>query len=394
MRQLGLIEDGAILITDGMITNVGPSRRIENLAGARSAEEISASGRVVMPGFVDCHTHLIASPPRAAEYRAASGAELTLGRKAAQLSSEYVRRSSAAALEHQAKKLLQGFLRHGTTTVEIKSGYGLDETGELKILRAISHLSQAGINVAATFMAPHTPPPEFSGTLKEHAEWIREHLLVKVKQRKTAQFVDVFCDQDGFSLAQAHALLTAARRLGFSLKLHAENTTRMGSVRMGVELGAVSLDGLSHADMTDAAVIGQSRTIGVVMPGPVYQGYTSRFAPARQLIDNGAALALASCFHPPVSSTYNMATVIALACTHMGFTPEEAITAATINGAHALNRATQSGSLEFGKEADLIMLSVSDYREIPFQFGVNLVSLTMRKGEVIYQEGAVECGGK
>src|SRR5690349_3889017 len=133
MRQLGLIEDGAILITDGIITNVGPSRRIENLAGARSAEEISASGRVVMPGFVDCHTHLIASPPRVAEYRAASGAELTLGRKAAQLSSEYVRRSSAAALEHQAKKLLQGFLRHGTTTVEIKSGYGLDETGELKI---------------------------------------------------------------------------------------------------------------------------------------------------------------------------------------------------------------------------------------------------------------------
>jgi imidazolonepropionase len=394
MRQLGVIEDGAILITDGIISNVGPSRRIENLAGARSAEEISASGRVVMPGFVDCHTHLIAAPPRVPEYRGPGGAESNPGRKAAQYSAEHVRRYSASALEHHAKKMLHGFLRHGTTTVEIKSGYGLDETGELKMLRAISHLSQAGINVAPTFMAPHAPPPEFSGTLDQHVDWIRDHLLVKIKHRKAAQFVDVFCDAAGFNLAQANALLIAARRLGFAIKLHAENTTRMGSVRMGVELGAVSVDGLNHSDLSDAVVLGQSRTVGVIMPGPVYQGYASRFAPARQLMDQGAALALASCFNPPVSSTYNMATVIALACTHMGFTPEEAITAATINAAYALTRAAQSGSLEFGKDADLIMLGVPDYREIPYQFGVNLVSLTMRKGEIVYREGAVSCDGK
>ena len=165
----------------------------------------------------------------------------------------------------------------------------------------------------------------------------------------------------------------------------------MGSVRMGVEMGAVSVDGLNHADEADAIVLGRSHTIGVVMPGPVYQGYASRFAPARQLIDKGAAIALASCYHPPISSTYSMLTVIALACTHMGLTPEEAITAATINGAHAVARATQLGSLEFGKEADLIMLGVSDFREIPYQFGVNLVSLTMRKGQVVFQEGAVTC---
>jgi imidazolonepropionase len=391
MRQLGVIEDGAILISDGIITNVGPSRRIENLAGARSAEEINASGRVVMPGFVDSHTHLIASPPRVPEYRGSGPGESTRGRRAAQFSAEYVRRSSAAALEHQAKKILQGFLRHGTTTAEIKSGYGLDETGELKILRAISHLSKAGINTVSTFMAPHMPPPEFSGSLDQHVDWVRDHLLMKVRQRKTAQFVDAFCDPAGFSLEQTHALLIAARRLGFAIKLHAENTMRMGCVRMGVEMGAVSVDGLNHADATDASVLGQSRTVAVVMPGPIYQGYTSRFAPARQLMDKGAALALASCFHPTLSSTYNMITVIALACTHMGFTPEEAITAATINGAHALTRSTQSGSLEFGKEADLIILGVSDYREIPYQFGVNLVSLTMRRGEIVYREGAVAC---
>ena len=174
----------ALLITDGVISNVGPSRRIENLAGARSAEEINASGRVVMPGFVDSHTHLIAASPRVSEYRTAGVSDSTLGRKAMQFNIEYVRRSSASALEHQAKKLLQGFLRHGTTTVEVKSGYGLDETGELKILRAISHLSQAGINVASTFMAPHTAAAEFSGSPNAHVEWIRDHLLPKVKQKK------------------------------------------------------------------------------------------------------------------------------------------------------------------------------------------------------------------
>ena len=272
MRQLGVIEDGAILISDGIITNVGPSRRIENLAGARSAEEINASGRVVMPGFVDSHTHLIASPPRVSEQRGSGAGESTLGRKAAQLSAEHVRRSSALALEHQAKKVLQAFLRHGTTTVEIKSGYGLDETGELKILRAMSHLSKAGINVASTFMAPHTPPPEFSGSLDEHVQWIRDHLLLKVKQRKTAQFVDAFCDPAGFTVGQANALLMAARRLGFAIKLHSENTTRMGSVRMGVEMGAVSVDGLNHADMTDARCArsvadGRRRDAGPDIPG-------------------------------------------------------------------------------------------------------------------------------
>ena len=183
--------------------------------------------------------------------------------------------------------------------------------------------------------------------------------------------------------------MSAARRLGLARKLHVEQSKRLGAVRMAVEMGATSVDGLNHADAADAALLAQSQTIGVVMPGPTHQGHTSKFAPVRQLIDSGVAVALASGFHPPVSSTYNMMTVIGIACTHMGVTPEEAITAATINGAHALSRSTTCGSLEFGKEADLIMLNVSDYREIPYNFGVNLVSLAMRKGQVVYREGVV-----
>jgi imidazolonepropionase len=160
---------------------------------------------------------------------------------------------------------------------------------------------------------------------------------------------------------------------------------------MAVEMGATSVDGLTHAETSDADVLAQSRTVGVVMPGPMHHRHATRYAPARMLIDRGVAVALATGFHPPVSSTYNMMTAIAIACTHMGLTPEEAITAATTNGAHALMLASQKGSLEFGKDADLIMLSVSDYREIPYQFGVNLVSMTMRNGQVAYREGAVAC---
>lgn len=391
MRQLGMIEDGAVLISDGIITSVGPTRRIENLAEARGAEEINAAGRVVMPGFVDSHTRLIAAPPRVTENRMLmhGGFESTGSRNAAEFNSEHIRRTSAPSLEHQARRLLFGFLRHGTTTLEAKSSNGLDELGEMKILRVMAHLAEAGFGIVPTFFAPHTPPAEYSGAAEEYFSWVCNYLLPKVKSRNIAAFVDAFCDASGITVLQAHTLLNVARRLGIATKLHVEQSTRTDAVRVAVEMGAVSVDGLNYSDVADATLLAQSRTIGVVMPGPMCQGYTSRFAPVRQLIDRGVAVALASGFNPPVSSTYNMMTVVAIACTHMGVTPEEAITAATINGAHALTRSTTVGSLEYGKEADLIMLNVSDYREIPYNFGVNLVSLTMRKGQVIYREGAV-----
>jgi imidazolonepropionase len=392
MRQLGIIEDGALLITDGVISNVGPTRRIENLAAARSAEEINASGKVVMPGFVDSHTHLIAAPPRVGDFRAAThGTGDTAGQSIAQHSAEHIRRTSGPSLEFQAKKHLHSFLRHGTTTVEVKTGYGLDEPGEMKMLRVVSHLGEAGFSMVPTFRTPHVPPPEFTGKFDAYLTLVRDQILPKVKARQLAQFVDTFCDPSGYSVQQANTVLSAARRLGFAVKLQAEHSVRMGSVRMGVELGAASIDGLNQIDNSDAVVLGQSQTIGVLLPGPIHQGYASRMPPARMLINEGAAIALASGFNPPVSSTYNMMTVLAIACTHMGMTVEEAITAATINAAHAVMGAKRAGSLAYGKDADLIMLGVSDYREIPYHFGVNLVALTMRKGQVVYREGAVEC---
>lgn len=182
MRQLGMIEDGALLISDGVITNVGPARRIENLAGARSAEEINATGRVVMPGFVDSHTYLIAAPPRISEGRSASAAAMDAApERGAQGSIEHIRRTSAPSLEHQARRLLSGFLRHGTTTVEAKSGYGLDETGEMKMLRVMSHLANAGFRLIPTFRAPLKPPAEFTGSTDEYFAWVCDYLLPKVR---------------------------------------------------------------------------------------------------------------------------------------------------------------------------------------------------------------------
>lgn len=393
MRQLGVIEDGALLIRDGVITSVGPTRRIENLAEARSAEEINATGRVVMPGFVDSHTHLIAAAPHVNESHPAdhSATETLLSQDATQYSADHIRRTSGPALEYQAKRFLHDFLRHGTTTVEGKSGYGLDETGEMKMLRVMVRLSEAGLGIVPTFLAPHIRAAGFPGSLDDHLGWVRNQLLPKIKAKQLARFVDVFCDPSGYNLAQASSVLSAARGLGFATKLHAEHSMRMGAVRMGVEMGATSIDGLNHIDESDAALLGQSQTIAVLLPGPLHQGYASRSAPARMLINQDVAVALASGFNPTIASTCNMMTVIAIACTQFGLTAEEAISAATINAAFAIMDSARIGSLQFGKDADLLMLGVSDYREIPYHFGVNLVALTMRKGRVVYREGAVEC---
>ena len=390
MRQLGLIEDGAILIVDGVIENVGPTRRIENLAGARSAEEINAAGRVVMPGLIDSHTRIIAAPPRVGDSRPAIGADHPMNRNITQVNAEHIRRSTAASLDHQARRFLAASIRHGATTLEGKSGFGQDESGEIKMLKVLAQLASYGANVVPTFLAPHMPPSNFNGSTDDFVRWICESLIPKVKQRNLAQFVDAFCDSSGFNVSQAGAILDTARRVGLAAKLQAEYTSRTGAVRMAVEMGAVSVDGLNYIDTADIQTLAGSRTIGVVMPGPMHQGYASRFAPVRQMIDAGVAVGLASGFHPQFSATLNMMTVIGIACTHMGMTPEEAITAATVNGAYSVGKGSMAGSLVYGREADLIMLTISDYREIPYNFGVNLVAMTMRKGQVMYREGAVE----
>jgi imidazolonepropionase len=397
MRELSVIEDGSVLISNGIIRSVGPTRRIENLAEARAAEEIDATGRIVMPGFNDPHVNLVGPPARSLEYPQGSDAASITASEMAQAAFSYLKNTPPVRLEFHARRIVQRSVRHGTTSLEAKCGYGLDETSEIKALRAVAN-SGGCANLIPSYVASASSTEYTSAKYSEKADlylkWVCAELLPKVRRRNMVAFAEISCDPDGFTLDQARTFLVTAGRLGFLLKLQAEQTTRMGAVRLAVEMDARSISGLNFCDQFDADMLSRSRTVAVVMPARELQSHSAKLAPARLLIDSGVAVALASGFRPALPGTYSMQSVLSLACTDFAMTPEEAISAATINAAHAMNRAAISGSLEFGKEADLIMLDVSDYREIPYHLGVNHIEMTMRKGEVVYREGTIACSGQ
>ncbi len=394
LRDLSIIQDGAVLIQNGIIAALGPSRRVENLAAARKAEEIDATGCVVAPGFVDSHTHLISGPARLNEYelRVAGADYLEIAKNGGGILSSVraVRETPIRRLVMQARRILGGFIRHGTTTIEAKSGYGLDETGERKTLRAVRALNGKPLDLVGTYLGAHVVPPEYEGRADEYVEWTISQLMPKLRRRNLARFADVYCDQGAFTLAQARRYLEAAREHGFELKVHAEQFSNTGATRLAVELGAASADHLERADDTDIQALAGSKTVGTLLPGSVFHLGLDRYPAARKMIDAGVAIALASDFNPGTSPTYSMPMVLALACTQMRMTPAEAITAATINGAHAIHCANRIGSIEAGKFGDLVVYNVPDYREIPYHFGVNLVATTIKKGQVLYREGDIE----
>jgi imidazolonepropionase len=384
LRNLGVIEDGSVLIQGGVISHVGPTRRIENLAEARRADVIDAIGRVVMPGFVDSHTHLtstlLASP--------AAGTEQDFEDRSDQLSK--IRLTTGRTLLAQCRKRLQNAVRHGTTTIEAKSGSGLDESSELKILKVFRDIDNSPLNLIPTFFGAHFTPPDFKSSA-DYIHWLCEHLLPKVAAKRLARFADVVCGGKGFAPTEVRTYLETARRLAMVPKVHADQTESSGGTRVAVETAAASADGLNHISREDAEMLARSQTVATFLPGAAFTGTATHHAPARSLIDAGAAPALATGYHASGNSTVSMQMVISLACTQMQMTPAEAISAATINGAHALQIASRAGSLEFGKDADLLILNISDYREMAYHYGGNLVALTMRKGEVIYQEAEVLC---
>lgn len=387
LSELGIIADGALLIQDGIVQEAGPTRRVENLHSARDAEEINATGRIVMPGFVDSHTHLVSGRSWLQEYEARlAGADaLFLSLPDLQATYRSIRTSAAKSLETRTSATVAAMARHGTTSFEAKTGFGETLSDEIKILRVLAKLDRRPLDIEATLLATHWGAPEEA---RPRLEWIGSQLLPKVHQRKLARFADIQFDERVFSLEGARRYLETAGRLGFMLKVHARNTYSAGIVRLAVEYGAISADHLEGAGAEEVALLTHSATIATLAPGTAFYLGTP-FAPARELISAGAAVALASDYNPHTSPTCNMQMVLSLACSQLHMTPAEAITAATINGAHAIRRARQVGSLEVGKNADLIILNASDYRDIPYHFGWNQVHLTMKRGSVIYREGAV-----
>jgi len=393
VRNLGLIQDGAVLIVDGLIQEVGSSRRLENLALARHAEEIDASGRVVMPGFVDSHTHLVSGPPRMLDYEmrmaGASAQDIALAGGGILALSRAIGELSAHTLATQALHSIEEAVRHGTTTIETKSGFGLTEAFEMKILRVHAELQKQPVTVVSTFLSDPLPVGD-QAKEEQYLDWLCSHLLPLVRRRKLAEYADARCEAGAFTVPQTRRYFNVARQLGFGLKMHAGRESNAGAIRLAVEFGAASVDHVIDVSEEEVMLLAQSNTVATLLPGAVFYRGSQDYAPARMLLDNGAAVALATNYNPETSPSQNMQMTIALACREMKMTAAEALTAATINGAHALRRASSIGSLELGKSADLLLLSVPDYREIPYHFGVNLVDLVMKNGATLLQRSEVK----
>ncbi len=380
LQELGIIRDGALLIVDGRVVEVGPSRRVENLAQAHRCQEIDATGRVVMPGFVDCHTHLVWGAGWLDDFdaRPAEAAKDTALDPICPIG--VLRNASGKRLQSRAREWIHGMVRHGTTTLGAQSGYGLDQRAELKILRVHARLNRAPLDIASTFLAACDVPALLG---------MPSDLLAAVHRRNLARFAGVRHDGRTCGLDQSRNYLETARSLGFQLKVQAGNGFTAEAVRLAVQMGAVSVDHLGAGSLADLELLAASNTIAVLLPGSAFHCGNGGCAPARKLIDGGAAVALGSDFNPRTNPSYNMQTIVALACAHLGMSPAEAICAATFNAACAIGAGQVAGSLEAGKPADLIVLNAADYREIPYHFGVNLVHRTVKRGVTIYEEGSV-----
>jgi imidazolonepropionase len=392
LSRLGIVKDGAVLVRDGRIAAVGSRAQVERDKDARRAEKLDVGGRVVLPGFVDSHTHLIHATNRAEEYelkiQGASYEEIARKGGGILNSAKKLRATTAEALKKRARSALEEFASYGTTTVEAKSGYGLDVASELKILELQQELNrEQPLEIVSTFLGAHTVPAEFRGKPDGAERYIcllLEQMLPEVVNRRLAEFCDVFCERGAFTLGQSRQILTEAKQFGLTPRVHAEQLSRTGATQLAVELGAASCDHLEHVNAADIRSLANSKSVATLLPGCDFHLGWKEYAPARKLIEAEAIVALATDYNPGTSPTVSMPMVLSLACTQLRMTPAEAIAAATINGAYALRREKTVGSLETGKQADLAVFEVEDYREIPYYFGMSRCWMTMKSSEVVY----------
>jgi imidazolonepropionase len=378
-------------VREGMIAATGSRAKVEALPEARMAEKLDVGGRVILPGFVDSHTHLVHAASRAEEYelKIAGVSYEEIARKGGGIlnSVAKLRAATCQTLKARARAALREFAAHGTTTIEAKSGYGLDLASELKILGLHKELaSEQPLDIASTFLGAHTVPAEYRVVpdgAERYVALLVDKLLPEVAGSKLAEFCDVFCDRGAFSRQQSKHILEAGKRVGLTPRLHAEQLTRTGAAQLAVQLGAASCDHLEQVNRSDIQALAKSKTVATLLPGCDFHLGLKQYAPARALIEAGAIVALATDYNPGTSPTVSMPMILSLACTQLRMTPAEAITAATLHGAYALRRENQIGSLEAGKLADLAVFDVDDYREIPYYFGMNKCWMTVKRGEIV-----------
>ncbi|MEO7971123.1 MAG: imidazolonepropionase [bacterium] len=374
LRQLSIIADGGLLVRDGHIAKVGTRAEIERLID-NDCEVVDAGGRIVLPGFVDAHTHPVFAGTRANEFeersQGATYQEIAARGGGIQSTVNATRAATLDELIAVGRRYANWFLRNGTTTVEAKSGYGLTVEDELKILRAIRQLNdETVLRYVPTFLGAHSIPTEYKSRREEYVSLIIAEMLPHIAAEKLAEYCDVFCEANVFTLDESRRILSAARRLGLGLRIHADQLSRSGGAKLAAELSTVTADHLEYTDAEGIAALKSARVQPVLLPGSVYALGSSRYPAARAMIEAGLAIILATDFNPGSSPTPSMPMVLSLAATHMKMTLAESVTATTINAAYSLNRGDQIGSLEKGKVADFVIHDCDDYRDLAYFFGV------------------------
>jgi imidazolonepropionase len=391
LRQLAIIPDGAMLVRDGRIHAIGTHRGVE-AETPPDAEILDAGGRIVLPGFVDAHTHTVFAGNRADEFEArAAGVtyqEIAARGGGIRSTVRRTREASESELLEAARRYRSWFLRGGTTTIEAKSGYGLSPEAELKLLRVIRQLAEDGCaRYVATFLGAHEIPDEFRSNPDAYVDLVVGEMLPRVRAEGLAGYCDVFCGPAIFPVEKARAILTAARRLGFGLRLHADQFRCDGAARLAGELGAATADHLEFTDEEGFRALAEARVQPVLLPASVYYLGLAQYPAARRMIELGLAIVLATDFNPGSSPTSSMPFILSLAATHMRLVPAEAITAATINAAYSLGCGGEAGSLEPGKHADFVIHDCEDYRELPYFSGRETAWAVYVAGRCVYARG-------
>jgi imidazolonepropionase len=386
MQELGILKDAAMLIRDGRVVLTGAWKEVRSAAKALS-EEIDAGGRLVTPGFVDAHTHLVFGGNRLEEFerRARGKSYQSIAASGGGILStvRQTRSASEQELEASARDRLGWVIRNGTTTIEIKSGYGLSLTDETKILRVALRLKDM-VRVVPTFLGAHEIPEEFRADRSGYIDLVVNEMLPAVQRDRLAEYVDVFCESHVFSPAETTQIVRAAERLGLPARLHVDQLKDSGGAALAASLGAATADHLEYANSAGIQALKQAHVQPVLLPGSVYALGSKRYAPAREMIDAGLSVVLASDFNPGSSPTPSIPMIISLAVTQMKLTVAEAVSAVTMNAAYSLSRGHMVGSLEPGKIADFVIHQFKDYRELGYYFGIEPAEQVFMGGCRVY----------
>ncbi|MFJ7982995.1 imidazolonepropionase [Lysinibacillus xylanilyticus] len=393
MRDIAVVENGCVLMEGNSIIAVGSIAQLEadfpDLV--KAAEVIDASGKIVMPGLVDCHTHLVHGGTREREFNmrlnGATYMEIMNAGGGIHATTKWTRETSFDDLYRKTMNHLDVFLKHGVTTVEAKSGYGLDWETEKKQLEVAKELQAThDIDVVSTFMGAHAVPRDYKGREDEFVDVVIHDMLPKVAEQNLAEFNDVFCEKGVFTPEQSRRILDAGKALGLTPKIHADEIEPYKGAELAAEVGAISAEHLLVASDEGIQKMAEAGTIAVLLPGTAFF-LRAPFARGRLMIDEGVPVAISTDFNPGSSPTLSLPFIMNLACMHMGMTLEEVLTATTINAAYALNRGHQIGSLEAGKQADVIILDVANYKQLQYFYGMNHTNTVIKNGRVVVQDG-------